>query len=261
MACGASLGAIVKRKCHQEPTTANSERIVSRKTAGRPTLVCRGCAINARWLRPTQKGGPTRLGQVVDSALNGGEPSIDIPVKNLGSVRDRRLEVSWTSRALRQRGGAGESALSIRRHDRRPRSSAFDGITPPEPVLLDEMGSAAGIFARRRPVRTKQHLNFAPVAYTGLAGPRRKHSPERVSQKVELSFRHSADARLLLVHRQLQLAHDLPQSLQGRFGFAPSAVGSTPSKPKPSLLQRLRNLATVIVVAKEDAFASVGAAA
>ena len=123
MACGASLGAIVKRKCHQEPTTANSERIVSRKTAGRPTLVCRGCAINARWLRPTQKRGPTRLGQVVDSALNGGEPSI-------------RLEVSWTSRALRQRGGAGESALSIRRHDRRPRSSAFDGITPPEPVPL-----------------------------------------------------------------------------------------------------------------------------
>ena len=26
-----------------------------------------------------------------------------------------------------------------------------------------------------------------------------------------------------LVHRQLQLAHDLAQALQGRFGFAPSA--------------------------------------
>src|SRR5208282_6811075 len=44
-----------------------------------------------------------------------------------------------------------------------------------------------------------------------------------VSQEVELALRHFTDARLLLVHRQLQLAHDLPQSLQSRFGFAPSA--------------------------------------
>src|SRR5271154_398491 len=62
-----------------------------------------------------------------------------------------------------------------------------------------------------------------PVADTGLAGPRRIHSPERVSQEVELALRRLADARLLLVHRQLQLAHDFPQSLQGRFGLAPSA--------------------------------------
>src|SRR5271167_464753 len=61
------------------------------------------------------------------------------------------------------------------------------------------------------------------VADTGLAGPRRKHSPERVSQEVELSFRHFADACLLLVHCQLQLAHDLAQSLQSRFSLAPSA--------------------------------------
>ena len=45
-------------------------------------------------------------------------------------------------------------------------------------------------------------------------GPR--SSPERVSQEVELSFRHFADPCLLLVHRQLQLAHDLAQALQGR---------------------------------------------
>src|SRR5271166_3876214 len=44
-----------------------------------------------------------------------------------------------------------------------------------------------------------------------------------VSQEIELSFRHSADARLFLAHRELQLAHDLPQALQGHFGFAPSA--------------------------------------
>ena len=61
------------------------------------------------------------------------------------------------------------------------------------------------------------------LADTGLAGPRRKHSPERVSQEVELAFRHFADPCLLLVHRQLQLAHDLAQALQRRFGFAPSA--------------------------------------
>src|SRR5271165_6632810 len=43
------------------------------------------------------------------------------------------------------------------------------------------------------------------------------------AQEVELSFRHFADPCLLLVHRQLQLAHDLAQALQGRFGLAPSA--------------------------------------
>jgi hypothetical protein len=62
-----------------------------------------------------------------------------------------------------------------------------------------------------------------PVADTSLAGLRRKHSPERVSQEVELAFRRLADPCLLLVHRELQLAHDLAQALQGRFGFAPSA--------------------------------------
>src|SRR5271166_6864958 len=62
-----------------------------------------------------------------------------------------------------------------------------------------------------------------PVADTGLTGLRRIHPPERVAQEVELALRHFTDARLLLVHRQLQLAHDLPQSLQGFFAFASSA--------------------------------------
>src|SRR5208337_4719358 len=44
-----------------------------------------------------------------------------------------------------------------------------------------------------------------------------------VSQEVELALRDFADSCLLLVHREPQLAHDLPQFLQGRFGLAPSA--------------------------------------
>src|SRR6516165_7422455 len=41
-----------------------------------------------------------------------------------------------------------------------------------------------------------------------------------VAQEVELSLRYLADACLLLVDRELQLSHDLTQSLQGLFGFA-----------------------------------------
>jgi hypothetical protein len=43
------------------------------------------------------------------------------------------------------------------------------------------------------------------------------------AQEVELAFRDLADACLLLVHRQLQLAHDLAQVMQRRFGIAPPA--------------------------------------
>ena len=56
-----------------------------------------------------------------------------------------------------------------------------------------------------------------------LAGSRRIHPSERVSQEVERPFRDLADSCFLLVHRQLQLAHDLAQSLQGLFGPAPPA--------------------------------------
>src|SRR5260221_9384952 len=56
-----------------------------------------------------------------------------------------------------------------------------------------------------------------------LAGSRRIHSSERVTQKIELSFRNLADSCLLLVDRELQLAHDLAQLLQGFFGFASPA--------------------------------------
>src|SRR6516225_6478465 len=62
-----------------------------------------------------------------------------------------------------------------------------------------------------------------PVSQARLAGSRRIHSSERVSQEVELSFRHLTDSCLFLVDRQLQLSHDLAQSRQGLFGFAASA--------------------------------------
>jgi len=55
----------------------------------------------------------------------------------------------------------GESALAICCHDRHPRSPTFRGIASPAAVLLDETGSAAGIFARHRCGRTDQDLNFA----------------------------------------------------------------------------------------------------
>src|ERR1700730_6537601 len=54
----------------------------------------------------------------------------------------------------------------------------------------------------------------------GLTGLSRIHPPERVAQEVELAFRHLADACLLLVHRELQPAHDLAQSLQCLIGIA-----------------------------------------
>ena len=46
------------------------------------------------------------------------------------------------------------------------------------------------------------------------------HSSERVAQKVELFFRYLTDACLLIVDRELQLAHDLAQLLQRLIGFA-----------------------------------------
>ena len=86
-------------------------------------------------------------------------------MKDIVSVWDRRLEVPRTSRSLCQRGGAGQSALAICCHDRRPRSPAFGGIASPAAVLLDETGSAAGVFARHRCSRTHQDLNLAIRQY------------------------------------------------------------------------------------------------
>ena len=106
-----------------------------------------------------------RTGQVVDPSLDGDEPAINVSMKDIVSVWDRRLEVPRTAWSLSQGGGADESALAICCHDRRPRSPTFGGIAPPAAVLLDETGSAAGIFARHRCGRTYQDLNFAIRQY------------------------------------------------------------------------------------------------
>ena len=86
-------------------------------------------------------------------------------MKDIVSVWDRRFEVPRTSRSLCQRGGAGQSALAICCHDRRPRSPAFGGIASPAAVLLDETGSAADVFPRHRCSRTHQDLNLAIRQY------------------------------------------------------------------------------------------------
>src|SRR3977135_3139565 len=59
-----------------------------------------------------------------------------------------------------------------------------------------------------------------PVTQARLAGSSRIHSSERVAQQVALSFRDLADSCLLLVDRELQLAHDLAQLLQCLIGIA-----------------------------------------
>src|ERR1700716_2622587 len=68
--------------------------------------------------------------------------------------------------------------------------------------------------------RALDALLRSPLTQASLAGPRRIHPSERVTQEVELPFRDLADPCLLLVDRELQLAHDLAHSLQGLVGFA-----------------------------------------
>jgi hypothetical protein len=70
---------------------------------------------------------------------------------------------------LRQRGGAREGALAVRRHDRHPRPPALNRVTQAAAMLLDEMGSAAGILARHRRSRTDQHVNLAIRAHSEQA--------------------------------------------------------------------------------------------
>src|ERR1035437_10922885 len=57
----------------------------------------------------------------------------------------------------------------------------------------------------------------------GTARLWRIQPPKRVSQEIEMTFWYLADSCLLLVDRELQLAHDLAQVLQSLFGHASSA--------------------------------------
>jgi hypothetical protein len=128
-------------------------------------------------LRPAPKRCSARRGQGVDSPLDGVEPPIDVAAQDLRSVWYVRPKVPGTSRALRQRGGASEGALTIRRHNRLPRPSAFNRIPPPAAMFLDETGSAAGILARHRRSGTHQHLNLA-------IRPHSEHAETKPSAKV-----------------------------------------------------------------------------
>src|SRR3982074_2712049 len=58
-----------------------------------------------------------------------------------------------------------------------------------------------------------------PVSQARLTGSRCVSPPERLAQEVEPSCRDLADSCLLLVDRELQLAHDLAQLLQRLVGF------------------------------------------
>src|SRR5216683_3826865 len=62
-----------------------------------------------------------------------------------------------------------------------------------------------------------------PVAQPGLTSRWRVHPPERIAQEVKLPVRNLADPCLLLVHCQLQLAHDRAPVVQRIRRAAPSA--------------------------------------
>ena len=116
----------------------------------------------AQWAAPTAASAEARLGQTRPGCpLDGDEPPINVAAQDFRSVWYVRLKVPGTSRALRQRGGASEGALAISRHDRFPRSSAFNRIAASKAMLFDETGSAARIPARYRPSGAHQHLNVA----------------------------------------------------------------------------------------------------
>jgi len=63
------------------------------------------------------------------------------------------------------------------------------------------------------------------------------HPPKRVSQEVELAFRHLQIRCLLLVDRQLQLAHDLAQSCKAS-SLCPSDTGSRDRRRKSRCVSR-----------------------
>jgi len=117
--------------------------------------------IDCSGLWPPHKCGSTGLGQGVDSPLDGDEPLIDVAAQDVRSVRDVSPKITRTPRALRQRRGASEGALAIRRHDRLTRPSAFNRVASSAAMLFDETRSTAGILAWHRRRWTHQHINLA----------------------------------------------------------------------------------------------------
>src|SRR5689334_17659475 len=79
-------------------------------------------------LRPALERGASGLGQSVDAAFGAIEPAINIVKQDLSGIRKALAQIAHALRSVRQRGGAGESLLPVRRHDRRPRRAAHRGI-------------------------------------------------------------------------------------------------------------------------------------
>jgi hypothetical protein len=136
----ASRAGAGKRELHRAQPRSR-KRLRGRKglIAGRSWSLRVGTVIDGlRSAAPTAATAKERLGQTRPGCrlpLDREESPIDIATQDLGRVWYACLKVSGASRALRQGGCASERALPIRRHNRLPRSSAFDRVAPPAPVL------------------------------------------------------------------------------------------------------------------------------
>src|SRR5215471_6491300 len=104
-------------------------------------------------------------------------------------------------------------------------------IGPPAERAVQHVDELCGFLPATRSVGQRMDpfdhaldaLLCRPVSQAGLACYRRVHPSERIPQEVKLPIRNPADPCLLVVHRQLQLAHDRAEMVQRRFGAAPSA--------------------------------------
>jgi hypothetical protein len=172
-------------------------------------------------LRPAQKGGSARLGQGVDSPLDGDEPPIDVAAQDFGSLRYVRLKVPGTSRAFRQRGCASKRALPMRRHDRLPRPSTFNRIAQPAAMLS------------RSPART---ISSAAPCRSDPA--RREATPPMTAMVCAVSASSAARPRSYPFDENAYRQRNLAErgSAASRTGDASplAATNSRPASPQPS---------------------------
>src|SRR6516162_4393061 len=117
------------------------------------------------------------------------------------------------------------------------RAIGFEGSTdtevigPPAQRAVQHVDELCGLLPAPRSVGQRvdpfdhalEALLGRSVAQPGLARLQRVHPSERITQEVKLPVRNSADPCLLLVHCQLQLAHDLAQVEQRLLRAASSA--------------------------------------
>src|SRR4051794_108391 len=111
------------------------------------------------------------IGQDVNAALGAFEPSIDIVQQNLGRVRNRRREIANTAAASRQRAGAGQRLLAIRRHDRGAGAASYGRVALSALMLGDEPGTLFWVPPRARGGRLDDPLHLAGVGDREHAEP------------------------------------------------------------------------------------------